>query len=182
MTLRLNILLLVNQWKKTAYDDKITDIKEKISILLITINLQININIKTKKMVNESNIFNLIKDSDFNTKIATSVTKAELKAEQDKIVSLQTHDLSYYLVDLLWWWWFSEYVCLSTNSWHVRVKKKGQGTDYILSRKSKGVYTSKLKSMYTDILHSIKLSGWRMKIKFEKDSLAVEKTIMRPKL
>ena len=52
-------------------------------------------------MVNESNIFNLIKDSDFNTKIATSVTKAELKVEQDKIVSLQTHDLSYYLVDLL---------------------------------------------------------------------------------
>ena len=104
MTLRLNILLLVNQWKKTAYDDKITDIKEKISILLITINLQININIKTKKMVNESNIFNLIKDSDFNTKIATSVTKAELKVEQDKIVSLQTHDLSYYLVDLLWLW------------------------------------------------------------------------------
>ena len=51
-------------------------------------------------MFHESNIFNLIKESDFNTKIATSVTKGELKAEQDKIMNLQTHDLSYYLVDV----------------------------------------------------------------------------------
>ena len=52
--------------------------------------------------------------------------------------------------------------------------KKDKGTDYIFSWKSKGVYTSKLKPLFTDFLLSIKLSGYRMGIKFDKDPLAVE--------
>ena len=52
--------------------------------------------------------------------------------------------------------------------------KKGKGTDYVLRWKSKGVYTSKLKPLYTAFFHSIKLSGYRMGIKFDKGSLAVE--------
>ena len=39
---------------------------------------------------------------------------------------------------------------------------------------SKWVFNSKLKPLYTSLLHSIKLSGYRMGIKFDKDSLAVE--------
>ena len=41
---------------------------------------------------NESNIFSLIKNSDLNIKLATLATKAELKAKQNNIVKLQTHD------------------------------------------------------------------------------------------
>ena len=54
--------------------------------------------------------------------------------------------------------------------------KKYKDTGYILSWKSKGVYKSKLKSLYTAFLHSIKLSEYRMGIKFDKDPLSVEQS------
>ena len=44
----------------------------------------------------------------------------------------------------------------------------------MLSRKSKAVYTSKLNPFHTDFLHSIKLSGYNIGIKFDKDPLAVK--------
>ena len=40
--------------------------------------------------------------------------------------------------------------------------------------KSKGVYNSKLKPLYTAFLHSKNLSEYRIEIKFDKDPLAVE--------
>ena len=98
-------------------------------------------------MFHESNIFNLIKESDFNTKIATSVTKGELKAEQDKIMNLQTHDLSYYLVDVFDDDDGFQNMFVYQPTLDTLELKKGQGSDYILSRKSKGMYTSKLKPM-----------------------------------
>ena len=52
--------------------------------------------------------------------------------------------------------------------------KKDKGIDYVLSWKSNGVYNSKLKPLYTAFLHSIKLSGYKMGIKFDKDPLAIE--------
>ena len=52
--------------------------------------------------------------------------------------------------------------------------KKDKGINYVLSWKSKGEYNSKLKPLYTAFLHSIKLSGYKMGIKFDKDPLAVE--------
>ena len=61
----------------------------------------------------------------------------------------------------------------STNTWYIRIKKD-KGTDYVLIWKSKGVYNSKLKSLYAAFLHSIKHSEYRMGIKFDKDPLAVE--------
>ena len=39
---------------------------------------------------------------------------------------------------------------------------------------AKGVYNSKLKSLYTAFLNSIKLSEYRIGIKFIKESLALE--------
>ena len=59
---------------------------------------------------------------------------------------------------------------LSNNTWYVRIKI----TDYVLSCKSKGVYNSKLKLLYTSFLCSVKISGYRIEMKFEKDPLAVE--------
>ena len=52
--------------------------------------------------------------------------------------------------------------------------KKDKGTDYALSWKSNGIYNSKLESLYTIFLHSIKRSGYKMGIKFDNDPLAVE--------
>ena len=40
--------------------------------------------------------------------------------------------------------------------------------------KLKGVFNSKFKPLYTDFLNSIKLSEYRIRIKYDKDTLAVE--------
>ena len=45
---------------------------------------------------------------------------------------------------------------------------------YVLSWKSNGVYNPKLKPLYTAFLHSIKLCGYKMGMKFDKYPLAVE--------
>ena len=47
-------------------------------------------------------------------------------------------------------------------------------TVYVLSWKSKGLFNSKLKLLYTAFLHNIKLSEYRMGIKFNKHPLGVE--------
>ena len=52
--------------------------------------------------------------------------------------------------------------------------KKDKGTDYVLNWKSKGVFNSKPKPLYTAFLHSINLTEYRIRIKFDKDPLAVE--------
>ena len=46
--------------------------------------------------------------------------------------------------------------------------KKYKITDYAFSWKSKLVYNSKLELSYTALLHSIRLSGYRIAIKFDK--------------
>ena len=75
--------------------------RETISVLLIVINLQLTQLIqKQKQLVNESNISSLAKDFDLNPKLATLATNIELKAEQDKIVKLQMHDLSNFQVKI----------------------------------------------------------------------------------
>ena len=50
----------------------------------------IDAQIKQKELVNTSDISNLIKKSELNTKRATLATKVESKAEQEKMVKLET--------------------------------------------------------------------------------------------
>ena len=45
-----------------------------------------------KKLVHKSDISNLVENSDLNTKLRIRATKAELKAEQYKIVKLEAFD------------------------------------------------------------------------------------------
>ena len=45
-----------------------------------------------------------------------------------------------------------------------------------------GGYNSKLKALYTAFFQSIKLSGYKMGIKFDKDSLAVEQNSYQTKI
>ena len=44
----------------------------------------------------------------------------------------------------------------------------------ILLELSSEVYTSKVKPLYTAFSHRIKLSGYRLALKFDKDPLALE--------
>ena len=48
-------------------------------------------------MVDKSAIAGFINNADLNKKVATLATKAELKADQDKTVKLETNDLNYFL-------------------------------------------------------------------------------------
>ena len=58
---------------------------------------------KQEELVTKSDESNLVNTSDLNTNIATFATKAELKAEQDKIVRQKTFNLSYYLGKNVFW-------------------------------------------------------------------------------
>ena len=77
--------------KKTDYDTKISEIEEKYFISADYIKFTSDIldaKIKQKELVDKPGL---------NTKLTTIATKAELKAEQDKTIKLQTYDLSYFL-------------------------------------------------------------------------------------
>ena len=82
------------------YDAKMLEIKKRYFIISdykkFTSDI-LNAKRKEKELVDKSNISNLAKNSDSNTKLATLARKGELKAEQDKIVKRQTHNLSYFL-------------------------------------------------------------------------------------
>ena len=93
------ILFVSGLVKKKVYDTKILHIEGKY---FTTSDYKfmsdiLDAKIKGKELVDKSNISSLVKNSDVNLKLKTSATKAELKAEQDKIVKLQSHLLSYFL-------------------------------------------------------------------------------------
>ena len=71
-------------------------LKTYILQLLITLNLLVTYLIKQKELVNKSDISNCVKKSELNIKLVTLATKAELKAEQEQMVKLQTYDLRYF--------------------------------------------------------------------------------------
>ena len=53
--------------------------------------------------------------------------------------------------------------------------KKDKSTDYVVSWKTKGAFTSKLKPLYTAFLDSIKFSEYKVGLKFDRDPLALGK-------
>ena len=72
--------------KNTDFNTKILDTSKKTSQVLIIINSQKKylMQTKRKKLVDESDISNLVELSDLKTKLLTLTAKAELKA--DKII------------------------------------------------------------------------------------------------
>ena len=52
--------------------------------------------------------------------------------------------------------------------------KEDKGTDYFVGWKSKGIYTPKLRPLYTAFLHSMKRSGYRTGKPFDNSVLVVE--------
>ena len=168
-----NVTYLV---KKSDYDAKILDIEKKYFTTADYNKFTsetLDAKRKKKELVNKFDISNLVKNSDLNTKLATLATKAGLKAEQDKTVKLQTHELSYFLGKNF----FGDDG--SPNTFVYQPKR-----DKLELKKTKalimffvgnqGIFTSKLKPIYTAFLHSKKFSGYKVGVKFDKVPSAVE--------
>ena len=127
--------------------------------------------LKQGKLENKTDLDNKL--TSFNKRITANKTK-HIKVKM-RLNSLITRDYNFFIGRI--------YFTSNDGSQNTFVYqpifdtlelKKDKGTDYVLSWKSKGVYNSKLKLLYTAFLHSIKLSGYRIGIKFDKDPLAVE--------
>ena len=107
----------------------------------------------------------------FNKRIASDKTK-HLEV-QKKLNSLITKDYNFFLGRI---YFISNDGSRNTFVYQSKVDtldlKKYKGTTYVL--RSKGVYNSKLKTLYTAFLNSIKLSEYKMGIKFDKDPLTVK--------
>ena len=85
---------------KTDYDTKISGIQKKYFTAADHNRFESEIlDVKTKQeeLVSKSDISNLVKSSYQNIKLRPLATKSDLNAEQDKIVKLQTHDLTFFL-------------------------------------------------------------------------------------
>ena len=81
--------------KKTDHNAKIPDIESKYITTAHYNKFIKNIvdnSIKSKEVVNKYDIINFIINTEIDTQAAKFATKAELKAEQDKIIKLQAFD------------------------------------------------------------------------------------------
>ena len=117
-------------WKTPDFDESISEI--------------LDAKIKEKGLVNKSNNYNLVKNFDLNTNFATSATTAEIKREQDKIVKLQTHDLSYFLDKNVFDYDNFQNMLVYQETISMLELKEDKGTDYVIGWKSKWVYILKL--------------------------------------
>ena len=127
--------------------------------------------LKQADLVNKTDFNNKL--TSFNRRITSNKTK-HLEV-QKKLNSLIRKDYNF----------FVGRICFTSNGGSQNTfvyqptldaleLKKDKVTDYVLSWKSKGVYNSKHNPLYTAFLHSIKLSEYRIGVKFDKDPLAVE--------
>ena len=83
--------------KKTDYDAKMSDIEKRYFTTSDYSKFRSDIvdaKIKQKELANKSDIANLVKMFYVNTKLTALATKAELKAEQDKIIKFKEFDSS----------------------------------------------------------------------------------------
>ena len=99
----------------------------------------------------------------FNTKITSNEKKYFEVQQKKKLNSLTTKDYKFFLSRM---YFTSNDRFQNTFAYQPALDtlqlKKEKGIDYILSWKSKEVYNSKFKPLYTTLLHSIKLSGYRI--------------------
>ena len=126
--------------------------------------------IKQVDLVNKTNFDN--KETSFNGRITSNKTKhLEFQKKLDSLII----DYNFFLGRI----YFTNNDRSQNTFFYqpildISELKKDKGTDYVLSWKSKGVFNSKLKPLYTAFLNSVKLSEYRIGIKFDKDPLTVE--------
>ena len=95
----MKYLMLVIFFKKTDYGAEILYIKSKYFTAADynrLINEKLDLIIRQKKSFDKSDIADLVKNAELYKKVAILATKAELKAEKDKIIKLQAFDSSYF--------------------------------------------------------------------------------------
>ena len=91
-------------------------------------------------------------------------------------MKLQTHVLSYFPGKILFRDGFQNIIVYKPTRNTLNLKED-KSTDYFIGWKPKGCIIPNLKPLYTASLHSIKFSGYRMRIKCDQDPLAVERNI-----
>ena len=126
--------------------------------------------LKQADSVNKTDFDNKLKS--FNKRIPSD--KAKHLEVQEKLNSLTTKDYNFSLDRI----YFTSndgsqntFIYQPTVDFRV---KKDKRSDCILSWKSKGGFNSKLKPLYNIFVNSIKLSEYRVEIKFNKDPLAIK--------
>ena len=120
---------------------------------------------------------NLVNKTDFDNKLISfhrKITSNEtIYIEvQKKLNSLITKEYNFFLFNTIYFTSNDEFVYQSALG--TLELKKDKGTDYALIWKSKGVYNSKLKLLFTVLFNSIKHSEYKIGVKFDKILLAVE--------
>ena len=84
-------------------------------------------------------------------------------------MTLKTHDLNYFHGKNIFGDDSFRNMSLYQPTLDTLKLKKDKGSDYVVGWKSVEVYTSKLKPLHPEFLHSTKLSGYRIRIKIDKD-------------
>ena len=93
----------------------------------------------------------MVEKSDLNTKLVTLTTKAELKAEQDKIVRLKTYDSSYFVGKM-----FFLVMIVYQPTLNTSVLKEDNGTDYVIILKLEDLIDFKVLPLHITFLSNIK--------------------------
>ena len=145
--------------KKTDYNAKISDIEKKYFTTS-----------DYNKFTSE------ILDAKIKLKVATLATRAELKAEQDKIVKLQTHDLSYFLGKTCFDNDDIENMFLYQPTFNTLESTTDKGIDYVIDWKSQVLFESKLLPLTGAFLPNMKYSGYKIGTEFNNTQLVVEQS------
>ena len=129
--------------------------------------------LKQVDLENKTNFDNKL--ASFNRWITSNKTK-HLEV-QEKLNSLIAKDYYFFQVEFVLQVMMDLKTNLFINQYLDTLElNKGEGTDYVLSLKSKGVFNFKLKLLYTAFSNSINFYEYRIGIKFDKDPLAVEQS------
>ena len=115
-----------------------------------------------KKLVNKSDIYNLVKNFDLNT-------KAEVKSEQDKIVKLQAFNPSY----------FHDKNFFSNDNFQnmlfINQQLKDKGTVYAIGWKWKDLFKSKFLALHSSFLPNIKYLGYKERMQLNNTPSVAER-------
>ena len=130
--------------------------------------------IKHKELVNKSDISNLVKTSNLNTKLATFATKAELKAEQEKYLKLEEFDSRYFHGNDFFGDDGFQNMFAYQPTFNTLELKQDKGTNYVVGWNSKGLFESKILPLHGAFLPYIKYFGYKIGIQLNNNRLVVE--------
>ena len=164
-----------------VFNTKISEVQNKIPDDSKYITTQEFYKLTAENFAAKLNPADLMNKTDFDNKL-TSFNK-RITSNKTKHLEVQKKQNSLITKDI-----FLAKIYSTSNDWSqnrfvyrpalddVELKEKTKGTDYVVGWKSKGILNPKLKPLYTAFLHSIKLSKYRIGIKFDKDPLVLDQS------